>query len=96
MLYQVDYDDCGKEDVDRGTLWDHVVYHPRLETDLFDVEKMPSIGQGLMFAHELQPRFGVVHDIIPTSKTPISIILWKPNAKAKSILRARFVSTALS
>ena len=92
-LYQVDYDDCGKEDIDPGELLDSVVYHPRLETRLYEDTQLPAVGQPVMFAQHLRPRFGIIAEINPTLAKPLAILLWKPNSKAKSFLTARFKST---
>ena len=94
-LYQVDYDDCGKEDIDAGALYDSIVYHPRLEQNLFEDTQLPSVGQAIMFAHLLQPRFGVIAEINPEMQKPLAVLLWKPNSKTKSILTARFKSTRM-
>ena len=48
-LYQVDYDDCGKEDIDAGVLYDSIVYHPRLEQNLFEDTQLPSVGQAMHY-----------------------------------------------
>ena len=93
MLYQVDYDDCGKEDIDVGALYDSVVYHPRLENKLYEDTQLPAVGQAVMFAQQLQPRFGVIAEINPTLTKPIAVMLWKPHSKSKSLLKARFKST---
>ena len=92
-LYQVDYDDCGQEDIDVGALYDSVVYHPRLEQSLFEDTQLPAVGQAVMFALQRKPRFGVIVEINPSLAKPLSILLWKPSSKAKSILSARFKST---
>ena len=46
-LYQVDYDDCGR---DRGELYDSVVYHPRLNQSLYRDTQLPAVNhQMIMF-----------------------------------------------
>ena len=92
-LYQVDYDDCGKEEIDKGELYEGIVYHPRLEQSLFSDTQLPAINQMVMFALEYSPRFGKIVEINPLSPKPLSVMLWKPNNKAKTILSARFKST---
>ena len=82
-----------KEDIDVGSLYDSVVCHPRLEGNLYENTQLPAIGQAVMFAQQLQPRFGIIAEINPTLAKPLSIMLWKPNSKAKSLLMARFKST---
>ena len=92
-LYQVDYDDCGQEDIDRGELYDSVVYHPRLEHGLYHDTQLPAINQLIMFALQREPRFGKIVEINPLHTKPLSVVLWKPSNKAKSVLSARFKST---
>ena len=92
-LYLVDYDDCGREDIDRGELYDSVIYHPRLERSLYRDTQLPALNQMIMFALQRSPRFGKIVEINPLLSKPLSVMLWKPHSKAKSMLTARFKST---
>ena len=92
-LYHIDYDDCGQEDIDKGELYDGVVYHPRLEQSLFKDTQLPAINQTIMFALHNGPRFGKIVEINPMSGKPLSVMLWKPSNKSKTILTARFKPT---
>ena len=92
-LYLVDYDDCGQEDIDRGELYDSVIYHPRLKRSLYRDTQLPALNQMIMFALQRSPRFGRIVEINPLLNKPLSVMLWKPHSKAKSVLTARFKST---
>ena len=92
-LFQVDYDDCGSEDIDQGELYDSIVYHPRLEQSLFQDTQLPALNQMIMFSLNRSPRFGKIVEINPLLPKPLSVMLWKPYSKAKSILTARFLPT---
>ena len=70
-----------------------VVYHPRLERSLFTDTRLPAVNQMVMFALHNSPRFGKIVEVNPLSPKPLSVMLWKPNGKAKSLLSARFKST---
>ena len=76
--------------MDKGEIIDHVIYHPRLDDELFEEEQLPVIGENVLFAWDQRPRIGQVMAVNTRDKKAVTVRLWKPSTKARSWAHARF------
>ena len=89
-LYRIVYDDCDQEDLDRGQLWDSVIFHPRMCEMEVSTQPMPKINSVVLFSHDQNPRLGKVTQVDEEAQRPITIHLWKPNKNRSSLHQARY------
>ena len=89
-LYRVIYDDCDQEDLDRGQLWDSVIFHPRMCEAEVSTLPLPKINSVVLFSHDQKPRLGKVTHVDEEAQRPITIHLWKPNKNRNSLYQARY------
>ena len=95
-LYRVDYDDCDQEDLDKGQLWDAVIFHPRMCDMDWQENTMPELHSIVVFAHEQQPRLGKVTWVDEEAALPITLNLWKPQKNRRSLEKARFQPSSMN
>ena len=89
-FYQVQYSDFDQDEIDKGELWDSVIYHPRLDLAVYTPEQLPELHEVVMFTLEQKPSMGKVVAIDQTATKPITVELWEPDAKVKFLHKARF------
>ena len=51
-LYQIEYDDCDQEELDKGQLWESVIYHPRMCDVEMPTRALPAVHTVILFAHQ--------------------------------------------
>ena len=90
-LFKIYFEDCDAQEMDRGELLKHVIYHPRLDDEFFDVATLPEVDETILFSWGQQPRLGMVIAVDPREKMALTVRLWKPSTKAKSWDKARYL-----
>ena len=90
-FYKVQFQDGDSEELDLGELWDHVIYHPRMDAARYLPKELPKDQEIVLFADGQRPKIGQVVAVDDTESLPITILLWKPNSTAKSLATARYV-----
>ena len=89
-LYRVVYDDCDHEDLDKGQLWDSVIFHPRMCETGPPKRNWPRVHSVVVFAHQQRPRLGRVTRVEEEAQRPITIHLWKPSQIRNNLYQARY------
>ena len=95
-LFQVEYDDCDQEELDKGQLWDAVIYHPRMCEMATTRGTLPEVHSVILFAHEQNPRFGKVTSVNANSPRPVTVHLWKPNKHRTGLAQARYRASSMN
>ena len=93
QFYKVQYKDGDQEELDSGEVWDSVIYHPRMDTAVYQPTELPQRQEIVLFADSQQPKIGQVEEIEDTETLPITLTLWKPSSKAKALHNARFAKS---
>ena len=88
--YQIEFDDCDREELDVGQIWDAVIYHPRMDDLHETTAEHPAVGTFALFAQDQRPRIGKVTAIDLGAMKPVTVQLWKPNKHCGSIDKGRF------
>ena len=95
-LYRVVYDDCDQEDLDKGQLWDSVIFHPRMCEIEAPSQRWPRIHSVVVFAHHQQPRLGKITHVDEEAQRPITIQLWKPHKDRSNLYQARYKPSSMN
>ena len=93
-FYKVQYRDGDTEELDQGQVWDHVIYHPRMDAAKYTPKELPKTHEIVLFADGQQPKVGQVEAVDDTESLPITIQLWKPSSKAKTLAAAKFIQAS--
>ena len=93
QFYKVQYKDGDQEELDSGEVWDNVIYHPRMDTAVYQPTELPQRQEIVLFADSQQPKIDQVEEIEDTETLPITLTLWKPSSKAKALHNARFAKS---
>ena len=79
--------------MDQGEGWNKVIYHPRMDTARYAPTELPLLKDMVLFADGQQPKLGQVTAIDEEENLPVTVRLWKPSSKAKTLASARFIQT---
>ena len=89
-FFKVQYRDGDHEEMDQGEVWDRVIYHPRMDEARYSPAELPLLNEMVLFSDGQQPKIGQVTAIDEEENLPVTVRLWKPSSKAKSLAAARF------
>ena len=93
VYFKVQFKDGDQEELDTGEVWDSVIYHPRMDVAKYVPAELPKLQDLVLFADGQQPKVGEVQAVDENENLPVTLSLWKPSSKAKSLATARFAKS---